>query len=65
MVPDARVAITHNISPAIAASDAEEDVRAAVALDAIQNRTFVDPCLLGADPSIEDMGVPIDLMVSM
>jgi beta-glucosidase len=59
-VPSARVAITHNISPAIPRSDSPDDIRAAAALDAIQNRTFMDSCLLGVYPPEEVLGVALD-----
>jgi beta-glucosidase len=59
-LPSARVAITHNISPALPFSEAADDVRAAAALDAIQNRTFVDSCLLGSYPPMDELGVTID-----
>ena len=58
--PGARVAVTHNISPARPFSDSPDDARAAVALDAIQNRTFMDPCLLGVYPSRDDLQVELD-----
>jgi len=59
-LPGARVAITHNISPARPASDSAADTRAAEALDALQNRSFVDPCLLGTYPPMAELGFPID-----
>jgi beta-glucosidase len=59
-VPGARVAITHNISPARAYSDSPDDLRATVALDALQNRTFMDACLLGTYPSGGELGVALD-----
>ncbi len=60
-VPGARVGITHNLSPILPASDSAQDAAAARALDAIQNRTYMDPCLLGRYPTPEEMGIPIDL----
>ncbi len=58
--PGATVGITHNLSPIVAATDSPEDAAAAAALDAIQNRTYLDPCLLGTYPSVEEVGIPID-----
>jgi beta-glucosidase len=59
-VPGSTVGITHNLSPVIALTDSAKDAHAAVALDAIQNRTYMDPCLLGEYPSLSDVGVPVD-----
>jgi beta-glucosidase len=59
-VPDARLAITHNISPALALTDSPDDARAAVALDALQNRMFMDSCVLGTYPNDDDLGVVLD-----
>jgi len=59
-VPGARVGITHNLSPVLAASDTEEDGRAADAMDAIQNRLYMDPVLLGRYPDPELVGAPMD-----
>jgi beta-glucosidase len=59
-VPGAQVGVTHNLSPVIALTDSPEDAAAAVALDAIQNRTYMEPCLLGSYPSLDDLQVPID-----
>ena len=60
VTPDASVGITHNLSPVLPLTDSAEDAAAAVALDAIQNRTYMDPCLLGRYPALEDVRVPID-----
>jgi beta-glucosidase len=59
-IPGARVGITHNLSPVHPASDSSEDVRAAAALDAVQNGTYMDPCLLGRYPSLDVLGIPLD-----
>ena len=59
-VPGARVGITHNLSPVLAASDTEEDGRAAEAIDAIQNRMYMDPVLLGSYPDPGVVGAPMD-----
>ena len=59
-VPGARVGITHNLSPVHPESDTPEDARAAAALDAVQNGTYMDPCLLGRYPSLDVLGIPID-----
>ena len=40
--------------------DSPEDAAAAAALDAIQNRTYLDPCLLGSYPEMEEVGIPTD-----
>ncbi len=60
-VPGAQVGITHNLSPVLPLTGSSEDAAAASALDAIQNRTYLDPCLLGAYPSIEETRIPVDL----
>ena len=59
-VPGARVGISHNLSPIVPDSDSPEDAAAAAALDAIQNRTYLDPCLLGSYPEMEEVGIPTD-----
>jgi beta-glucosidase len=59
-VPGARVGITHNLSPVHAVSGSEEDRRAAEAMDAIQNRMYMDPVLLGRYPDAEVVGAPMD-----
>ena len=58
--PGAAVGITHNLSPIVPATDSPEDLAAAAALDAIQNRTYMDPCLLGEYPTLEEVGIPVD-----
>jgi beta-glucosidase len=60
VVPGATVGITHNLSPVRPASDADADVLAARQLDALYNRTFVDPCLLGAYPTAAELGIDFD-----
>ena len=55
-----RSGISHNLSPIVPASDSPEDAAAAAALDAIQNRTYLDPCLLGSYPRLEEVGIPTD-----
>ena len=59
-LPRASVGITHNLSPMVPASDSPEDAAAAAALDAFQNRTYLDPCLLGTYPSVAEVGIPTD-----
>jgi beta-glucosidase len=58
--PGASVGISHNLSPILPESDSPEDAAAAAALDAIQNRTYMDPCLLGTYPTPEEAGIPTD-----
>jgi len=58
--PGASVGITHNLSPVLPLTDSAEDAAAAVSLDAIQNRTYMEPCLLGSYPALEDVRVPVD-----
>ncbi|MEV0666391.1 GH1 family beta-glucosidase [Actinomadura luteofluorescens] len=52
-----QVAITNNYSPVWAASDSEADLTAAAAFDALQNRLFTDPLLLGRYPGMGAYGV--------
>jgi beta-glucosidase len=59
-VPGAQVGITHNLSPVLPLTGSAEDAAAARALDAIQNRTYVDPCLLGSYPGLDEVGIPVD-----
>ena len=59
-VPGAQVGVTHNLSPVLPLTGSAEDAAAARALDAIQNRTYVDPCLLGTYPGLEEVGIPVD-----
>jgi beta-glucosidase len=51
------VAITNNYSPAWPASDSQADVAAARTCDALQNRMFTDPVLLGTYPDLSAFGV--------
>jgi len=51
------VVITNNYSPAWPASDGRADVAAASACDALQNRLFTDPVLLGRYPDLSAFGV--------
>jgi beta-glucosidase len=59
-VPGAQVGITHNLSPVLPLTDSPEDAAAARALDAIQNRTYLDPCLLGRYPDPDETRIPVD-----
>jgi beta-glucosidase len=52
-----QVAVTNNYSPAWPATDSEADVAAAAAYDALQNRMFTDPLLLGRYPDLSAFGV--------
>jgi beta-glucosidase len=52
-----QVAITNNYSPVWAASDTAADRAAAAAFDALQNRLFTDPLLLGRYPDLGAYGV--------
>jgi len=52
-----QVAITNNHSPAWPASDSAADVAAAQAYDALHNRMFSDPPLLGRYPDLSAFGV--------
>jgi beta-glucosidase len=58
--PGAVVGVTHNLSPVLPLTGSEEDAAAAEALDAIQNRTYLDPCLLGAYPDPSLTRIPVD-----
>ncbi len=60
VVPAARIGITHNLSPIRSESASPEDARAAAAFDAVQNRTYMEPCLLGTYPTPEETGLPVD-----
>jgi beta-glucosidase len=53
-----QVLITNNYSPVWAASDRPADLNAAAAWDALQNRLFTDPVLLGRYPDLSafDLG---------
>jgi len=52
-----QVAITNNYSPAWPASRSDADVAAANAYDAMHNRMFADPLLLGRYPDLSAFGV--------
>jgi beta-glucosidase len=52
-----RVLITNNYSPIWAASDSPADTAAARAFDALQNRLFTDPVLLGRYPDLSAFGI--------
>ena len=52
-----QVAITNNYSPAWPATDRAADVAAADAYDALHNRMFTDPVLLGRYPDLAAFGV--------
>lgn len=54
----AEVGITQNMAPTWPESDADADREAAARLDAIQNRTYVDPVLLGRYPDQLDLLYP-------
>ncbi len=54
------VLITNNYSPAWPASDSEADVAAARACDALQNRMFTDPVLVGRYPDLGAFGIGPD-----
>jgi beta-glucosidase len=51
-----QVAITNNYGPALPASDDPADVAAAAAYDALHNRLFTDPVLLGRYPDLGGFG---------
>ena len=52
-----QVAITNNYSPAWPATDQAADVAAADAYDALHNRMFTDPVLLGRYPDLTAFGI--------
>jgi beta-glucosidase len=52
-----QVAITNNYSPAWPASDSAADLAATAAYDALHNRKFTDPVLLGRYPDLTAFGV--------
>jgi beta-glucosidase len=52
-----QVAITNNYSPAWPATDRAADVAAADAYDALHNRMFTDPVLLGRYPDLASFGI--------
>jgi beta-glucosidase len=51
-----QVAITNSYSPAWPASDSPADLAATAAYDALQNRMFTDPLLLGSYPDLSAFG---------
>jgi beta-glucosidase len=51
-----QVAITNNYSPAWPDSDSPADIAATAAYDALQNRLFTDPVLLGRYPDLSAFG---------
>ncbi|WP_433227265.1 GH1 family beta-glucosidase [Actinomadura formosensis] len=53
-----QIALTNNYSPVWAATDSAADRAAATAFDALQNRLFTDPVLLGRLPDLSAYGVP-------
>ncbi|MDH6130527.1 GH1 family beta-glucosidase [Kitasatospora sp. GP82] len=55
------VMISNNLTPVWPASKAEADVAAAAAYDALHNRLFTDPLLLGSYPDLSAYGVGEDL----
>jgi beta-glucosidase len=61
VAPDLRIGITHNLSPIHPESDSEADREAAARLDAVQNRTYMDPVLLGSYPGPDETGIPVDM----
>ncbi len=54
---DGQVLITNNCTPVWPASDAPEDLAAADAYDALHNRLFNDPILLGKYPDLSAYGL--------
>ena len=52
-----QVAITNNYSPAWPASESAADVAATAAYDALHNRMFTDPVLLGRYPDLTAFGI--------
>ncbi|GAB2718325.1 GH1 family beta-glucosidase [Kitasatospora kifunensis] len=57
----AQVMIANNLSPVWPASQEPADVAAAAAYDALHNRLFTDPLLLGRYPDLSAYGVAPDL----
>ncbi|MDH6132259.1 beta-glucosidase [Kitasatospora sp. MAA4] len=55
------VMISNNLTPVWPASQAPADVAAAAAYDALHNRLFTDPLLLGSYPDLSAYGVGEDL----
>ncbi len=56
-----QVLIANNLTPVRPASQAAADVAAAAAYDALHNRLFTDPLLLGSYPDLSAYGVDADL----
>ena len=54
----AQVLLTNNLTPVQPASDAPQDVAAAAVYDAVHNRFFTDPVLLGRYPDLSAVGLP-------
>ena len=52
-----QVALTNSYSPAWPATDTEADIAAAAAYDALHNRMFTDPLLLGSYPDLSAFGI--------
>jgi len=52
-----QVAITNNYTPAWPATDSAADVAATAAYDALHNRMFTDPVLLGSYPDLTAFGI--------
>jgi beta-glucosidase len=57
-----QVALTNNYSPAWPATDSPADLAATAAYDALQNRMFTDPVLLGRYPDLAAFGIGTDGM---
>jgi beta-glucosidase len=61
--PSARVGITNIVTDILVASDSPEDAAAAVRLDAVSNRVFLDPVYLGTySPAVVDTLGPYGLL---
>jgi beta-glucosidase len=60
-----QVLISNNLTPVWPASDDPADVAAAAAYDALHNRLFTDPLLLGRYPDLSAYGVDEDLCGSV
>ncbi|GGO65256.1 GH1 family beta-glucosidase [Nonomuraea cavernae] len=56
-----QVLITNNCTPVWPASDSEEDLAAAAAYDALHNRLFNDPVLLGSYPDLSAYGTEVEV----
>ncbi|MFE6868980.1 GH1 family beta-glucosidase [Kitasatospora sp. NPDC057692] len=55
------VMLSNNLTPVEPASPSPADVAAAEAYDALHNRLFTDPLLLGRYPDLSALGVPDDI----